>query len=161
MPSPDEPTRRTFGRDAYNVWMATKHTITSPLRWNTLDLRTFGIWSAVAFGAVFVDEDVREIFQKNQNETGCLIADIGNVYGGKEFTVAFSLLTYGAGAVFGAEKVRDTGMMLTDLLLTVLLVQQPLRIVVGRARPFAKEGNLSFNPLTVDDKYVSFVSGHV
>jgi membrane-associated phospholipid phosphatase len=50
--------------------------------------------------------------------------------------------------------------MLSDLLLTVLLVQQPLRMTVGRARPYANEGNLSFNPFTVADKYASFISGH-
>jgi len=140
--------------------MATTHTITSPLRWNTRNLKTFGIWSAAVVGALLVDEDVRALFQRNQSEFGDMVAEIGNLYGSKEFTIALSLLTYGTGVAFGAEKVRDTGIMLTDLLLTVLLVQQPLRIVVGRARPLANEGNLSFNPFTVDDKYASFISGH-
>ena len=50
--------------------------------------------------------------------------------------------------------------MMTEVLLTALLVQQPLRIGVGRARPATGEGHLSFRPFTFDNEYASFVSGH-
>ncbi|UCH84932.1 MAG: phosphatase PAP2 family protein [Candidatus Latescibacterota bacterium] len=159
-PSPGVDSGRSVGRDVANVWKATTHTVTSPFRWDSRDFTRFGIFAGLTVGAVFIDEDVREIFQKNQTDTGDFIAEIGNVYGNGFFAVGLTLLTYGSGAVFGAERVRDTGMMLSDLLLTVLFVQQPLRIIVGRARPYANEGNLSFEPFTVADEYASFVSGH-
>jgi len=40
------------------------------------------------------------------------------------------------------------------------IVQQPLRVIVGRARPYTGLGNTYFKPFSVEDEYASFVSGH-
>jgi membrane-associated phospholipid phosphatase len=85
---------------------------------------------------------------------------VGDVIGSPTYTVSFSLATWGVGAVFGAPKVRETGLMLFEHMIIVGLIQQPLRVIVGRARPRTGEGNTSFDPFTKDDAYASFISGH-
>ena len=50
--------------------------------------------------------------------------------------------------------------MMSALLLTTLLVQQPLRRIVGRARPYTDEDNLTFKPFSVDGIHDSFISGN-
>ena len=44
-----------------------------------------------------------------------------------------SLGTWGVGALFRSPGVRETGMMMVESMLMVGLMQQPLRVIVGRA----------------------------
>jgi hypothetical protein len=60
---------------------------------------------------------------------------VGWWYGSPLFTVPFTLTTYAAGALFDADDVRDTGLMMAESIVLVALIQQPLRIIAGRARP--------------------------
>jgi len=142
------------------IWEAFKYDISSPWRWNSSDLKTFGIGVSATTLAFVVDEDVRDWFKRNYSSFGDTIEDIGYVYGSPAFTVPFSFLTWGAGALFRSPGVRETGMMLVESMLMVGLVQQPLRVMVGRARPSMNQGNLFFNPFTIEDGYASFISGH-
>ena len=51
-------------------------------------------------------------------------------------------------------------MMMMDVLLFVGLVQQPARMIAGRARPELGEGHFSFKPFTTANERASFISGH-
>ncbi len=111
-------------------------------------------------GSYLLEERVRLLLLENRSRTADVLERVGWAYGSPLFTVPASLLTLGAGAAMGDDDVRDTGLMMGELLLSALLVQQPIRIAVGRARPFMDEGHLSFRPFTFGNDYASFISGH-
>lgn len=111
-------------------------------------------------GSFLAEERVRAVFQKNRSGVADVLERVGWWYGTPLFTAPASLLTIGAGALLDDDDVRDTGVLMVQVLLSALLIQQPVRIIVGRARPFTEEGHLSFRPFTFADPYASFVSGH-
>lgn len=119
-----------------------------------------GVAAAATAGSFLVEENVRSVFQQNRSGVADVLERVGWWYGTPLFTVPASLLTLGAGALFDDDELKDTGILMSELLLTVLFVQQPLRIVVGRARPLAGEGHVSFHPFNVHNEYASFLSGH-
>jgi membrane-associated phospholipid phosphatase len=123
-------------------------------RWESSD------WVAVGVVAGATAERVRIAFQKNRSALADVLERVGWWYGTPLFTAPASLLTIGAGALLDDNDVRDTGILMGELLLSALLIQQPVRIIVGRARPFTGEGHLSFRPFTFADPHGSFISGH-
>jgi membrane-associated phospholipid phosphatase len=129
-------------------------------RWESADWVAVGAVAGATAGSLLAEERVRAAFLPNGSGVADVLERVGWAYGSPLFTVPASLLTLGAGALFDADDVRDTGILMSELLLTVLLVQQPLRIVVGRARPLTQEGHLSFRPFTFGNDYASFISGH-
>ncbi len=124
------------------------------------DWLAVGVVAAATAGSFLAEENVRSVFQENRSGIADVLERVGWWYGTPLFTVPASLLTLGAGALFDDEEVKDTGILMSEFLLTALLIQQPLRIVVGRARPLAGEGHVSFHPFNVHNEYASFVSGH-
>jgi membrane-associated phospholipid phosphatase len=146
--------------DTRIIWQGFKHTYTAPARWESPNWRTFGMWTGVSFGAFLLDDEIRDVFRHNQSATGDGIERVGYWYGSPGFTVTASLAGWGLGALFESPVVRETGLMIVESLLMVGLMQQPLRIAFGRARPKTGLGNTHFKPFTVDNNYASFVSGH-
>jgi len=155
-----DSTKMKDGSDVAVIWTALKYDVSSPWRWDASDRKTAVLYTGLVAVAVLVEEDVRGMFQRNQGGFGDTIEEVGYWYGSPGFTAPFSFLTWGAGALFDSPKLRETGMMLVESMLMVGVVQQPLRMIVGRARPSANQGHLSFNPFTVEDEYASFISGH-
>ncbi len=119
-----------------------------------------GIVAGAASGSFLVEEEVRGLFQGHRSGVADALERVGWWYGTPLFTVPASLLTLAGGALFDDDDVRDTGLLMSGVLLSVLFVQQPVRIAVGRARPSAGEGHLSFEPFTFDNSRASFISGH-
>ncbi len=107
-----------------------------------------------------LEEKVRVAFRENRSDVADFLERVGWWYGTPLFTAPASLLTLGAGALFDADEVKDTGLLMSGVLLTALLGQQPVRIMVGRARPYMGEGHLSFDSFNPSNDYASFVSGH-
>ena len=152
--APDDPS------DASMIWKGFTHTYTAPARWQGSDWRTFGIVAGITAGAFLLDDEVRDLFQRNRGTTADSFEGIGYWYGAPGFTVTASFGTWGVGALFRSPGVRETGMMMVESMLMVGLMQQPLRVIVGRARPKAGLGNTHFRPFTSDNDYASFISGH-
>jgi membrane-associated phospholipid phosphatase len=119
-----------------------------------------GVAVGATAGSFFIEESVRAAFQRNRSGAADGLERVGWWYGSPLFTVPASLLTLGAGELLDDEGVKDTGILMSQLLLTVLFVQQPVRIMVGRARPLTAEGHLSFDPFTFNNDHASFISGH-
>jgi membrane-associated phospholipid phosphatase len=151
---------RTVGDDIQLGWEAIEHTLSSPARWNADDWFTFAVVSSTTVASVTFEESVRDVFQAATSDVGDALERVGYWYGSPVFTVPFTVTTYTAGVLFDSDSVRDTGLMMAESLLLVALIQQPLRIVAGRARPHLGLGHLAFRPFTLDGDYASFVSGH-
>ena len=128
--------------------------------WESSDWAAVGVVTAATAGSYLIEERVRVAFQQHRSGVADVLERIGWWYGTPLFTVPASLVTLGAGAAFNNPDVRDTGILMAEVLVSALLIQQPLRIIVGRARPFMNQGHFSFNPFTLSNDYASFVSGH-
>ncbi len=157
----EEPSKQNFSKDVATVFKGTGYTISRPFHWDKRDWRTAVIWAALIGGSLLIEEEVDEFFQKNRSNFGDTVNDIGVKYGAPPFAAGLSLGVYAVGTLIGSPAWRETSIMMFELLLTVGIIQQPLRIITGRARPRANEDNLTFNPLSIKDKYSSFISGHV
>ncbi len=129
-------------------------------RWESEDWLTVGAVAGVAAGSFLLEERVRGAFQENRSGLADFVERVGWWYGTPLFTAPASLLTMGAGVLFDEDEVKDTGLLMSGVLLTALLGQQPLRIAVGRARPYTGEGHLSFDSFNPSNDHASFVSGH-
>lgn len=151
---------RSFSTDMEDVWDAFTHTLSSPGRWDTGEWVAAGLITGGLVASTAIEEDVREWVLGTRGRVGDVFERVGFWYGTPWVTVPASLLTYGAGVAFDSDGVRDTGMMMMDVLLLVGLVQQPARIIAGRARPELGEGHLSFKPFTTANNRGSFISGH-
>jgi membrane-associated phospholipid phosphatase len=136
------------------------HTISAPVHWSGRDLGTLGFVAAATIAAVPVEESVYEHFVENTSDFADGLERVGFYYGSPLFTVPASLAVYGSGLLFRSDRVKETGVMMAEALLLAGLIQQPLRIAVGRARPLAGEGHLSFDPFNASSEYSSFISGH-
>jgi membrane-associated phospholipid phosphatase len=156
----DAAAGRTFSSDMDDVWNAFTHTLSSPSRWDSSDWVTAGLITGGIAGSTFVEDDVRRSIQGSRGRVGDVLERVGFWYGTPLVTVPASLLTYGAGVAFDSDGVRDTGMMMIDVLLLVGLVQQPARMIAGRARPELDKGHFSFKPFTTANDRASFISGH-
>jgi membrane-associated phospholipid phosphatase len=129
-------------------------------RWDSSDWLAVGAVAGVSAGSFLVEEQVRVAFQQHRSGVSDVLERVGFWYGTPLFTVPATLLTLGAGEILNDPDVSDTGVLMSQLLLSALFVQQPIRITVGRARPLTGEGHWSFRPFTLGNDYASFVSGH-
>jgi len=159
-PGAESSADRSFSQDMSDVWDAFTYTLRSPSRWDSDDWLTAGVITVVTVGSTVVEEDFRRAIQGSRGKFGDALERVGFWYGTPWVTVPASLLTFGAGAAFGADGVRDTGLMMMDVLLLVGLVQQPARMIAGRARPETDESHFSFRPFTTSNDRASFISGH-
>ncbi len=151
---------RSLSDDMTAVWDAFTHTLSAPGRWQSEDWLGFGLAAAATTASTTFEEDFRRAMQRSRGRVGDVLERVGFWYGTPWLTVPASLLTYGAGAAFDSDGVRDTGLMMIDVMLLVGLVQQPLRMVAGRARPETGEEHFSFQPFTLANDRASFLSGH-
>jgi hypothetical protein len=159
--APAEATsQRTFGTDMEEVWEAFTYTLSSPSRWDSSEWVAAGLITGGLAASTLFEEDLRRSIQGSRGRAGDVLERVGFCYGTPFVTVPASLMTYGAGVAFGSDGVRDTGMMMIDVLLLVGLVQQPARMIAGRARPETGDGHFSFKPFTTANDRASFISGH-
>jgi membrane-associated phospholipid phosphatase len=128
--------------------------------WEASDWAAVGAATAATVGSYLIEERVRAAFQANRSGVADILERVGWWYGTPLFTVPTTLVTWGTGLALNNTDVRDTGILMAEVLLSALLIQQPLRIAVGRARPFMNEGHFSFRNFTFGNDYASFVSGH-
>ncbi|MCB9259135.1 MAG: phosphatase PAP2 family protein [Ignavibacteriales bacterium] len=152
---------RTLTSDSKIFLNSVGSTLTSPFRWNNNDLITFGGLSVISGLSFLLDDEVRQISLKNQNEVLNGIEPIGYNYGSPVFAFPASVLFYLTGAIVEDDWIRDTGLMLTETIFLIGVIQVPIRIIFGRARPYNNEGNLSFKFLKgIGQDRASFISGH-
>lgn len=161
-PSPDADTTSTATPpDFANPLSTIGHVATSPLRWSGDEWLIAGGVVAVGFASATLDDEVRAAMRRNNSGLNDGIREIGYDYGAPEFAGPAAIGFYLVGAVTGNAWIRGTGLMLIESMVTIGLVQIPARIIAGRARPRADEGNASFNLFKgADQNHASFISGH-
>ncbi len=159
---PESGYERSVSNDILNSAQCVGFVLSSPLRWNGTDaLLAGGI--TLGFGSgVLLDDEVRSLVLRNHstfNDDG--IVPLGNTYATVFYAGPSALALYLSGVAFKNQWMRETGQMLLEGVATIGILQVPLSIATGRARPLLNEGNTSFKLFGgTDEDRASFFSGH-
>ena len=137
------------------------HALSSPARWDSHDLMLLGGVAAGTITAVLLDDECRELMQRNQSPFNDALDEVGYTYGAPQFAAPLSILMYLTGLIANNDWTRETGLMLISTLSTAAVIQIPSRMIAGRARPNANLGNASFDLFGGTAQHrASFISGH-
>ena len=136
--------------------------LTTPLRWNGKDAIIAGGFVLGTAGSFLLDDEVRDLVQRNKSKLNTdLLVNAGHYYSTVLYVGPAAVLFYFSGAAFNNSWIRKTGQMLIEAVVITGIIQVPLSITIGRARPFFNEGNNSFKLFAgTDDNRASFFSGH-
>ena len=152
---------RSFSDDGSLFINSVAGTFSSPFNWKANDLYYAGGFLVLSAGSFLLDDEVRKVFLNNRNKTFDNLETIGYNYGAPLYTISGSLLIYTSGALFDNNWLRNTGLMLTETIVVIGIIQIPSRIIFGRARPYTESGNSSFKFLKgLGQERASFISGH-
>jgi hypothetical protein len=158
---PASDSSATVGGDLLDMGRVVLHLLGSPLRWEMNDVVAAGLFLGLNGGAILLDDEVRTLVGRNHSSFNDALKPVGNGYATVLYMGPAALGLYLAGVLVEDPWIRRTGQMLVETVLAIGVLQVPLSITVGRARPFLDEGNLSFKLFagTSDDR-ASFFSGH-
>jgi membrane-associated PAP2 superfamily phosphatase len=157
MDSPSDPDR--FSNLPRLLWDDAGHVVTAPARWDRSDWTTAGISVAAVLGTgLLLDHSVDKFMLNHANASSDRLArDVQNLGSTPSVVIAGGI--YLAGVAFKDPEVRATGIdTMVTMGLANLLLTLPLKVVVGRSRPYAEKGSTDFHPLNGGE---SFPSGHV
>jgi len=137
------------------------HTISSPLRWQSNDLIMLGGFAAATATSFLLDDEVRIVMLKNHDRVYDHLANVGFSYGAPQYAAPGAIAFYLSGLIADNKWLRTTGLMMTESLLIIGIIQIPARIIAGRARPLTGDKNTSFELLKGSGQFrSSFISGH-
>ena len=131
------------------------HVATAPLRWEGADWAKFGLGVAAIGGAILLDEDLREIVDRNNTGAVRKTANAVSPFG-SEYSFGTLGAFYLAGKLLKDEKamaVAEDG--LASSLIAAGVISPILKATIGRRRPSQTESTFSR-----DGAGVSFPSGH-
>lgn len=158
---PKDDSLKTMSCDFTNYKHSVGKVLSSPLNWTSSDFIKVGGFVAISAGSFLLDQEVNKIFIDNRSETLDKLEPIGYFYGSPVSTFPSALAMYFSGVVFENNWLRKTGLMLTETITLIGIIQIPSRIIFGRARPYIGENNNSFVFLSgLKQERASFISGH-
>ncbi len=151
----------TVGSDFSMSLHSVGHSLTSPLRWEKADLPWIGVFVGGTVTAFLLDNEVRSVMLKNKSNFSDRVEQIGYSYGAPQYAGAASVACYISGAVVDNTWLRETGLMMTEMVVTAGIIQFPIKIMAGRSRPETNEGSNKFKPFKgIAQERGSFFSGH-
>ncbi len=152
---------RTIGDDISAFSRSVGYVLSSPFNWEANDFYNAAGFLLLSAGSFLLDDEVRKVFLTNRNNTFDKLGPVGYAYGAPQNAVAGALLIYFSGVASSNNWLRNTGLMLTETLVVIGVIQVPARIIFGRARPYTGYGNTSFNLFKgLEQDKASFISGH-
>ena len=136
--------------------------LTTPLRWSGKDALVAGSVVLGTAGAFLLDDEARDLSLRNHSAFAeDVLVEVGHTFSTVLYMGPSALALYFSGVALENQWMRETGQMLTEAVITAGIVQMPVSITVGRARPFFNEGNTSFRAFAgSNDDRASFFSGH-
>jgi len=131
-----------------------------PFSWNQDNWLIVGSLFLAVGGIYCVDEDLREIYQKNRNEVADAIFKGAKQVGEVKIMFPAMALTALAGYIAKDEKTVDTGMLCLKSSFLALSVTQILQLTAQRQKPYKEEGKQFWNGNGISFFRDSFPSGH-
>ncbi|MCB0732353.1 MAG: phosphatase PAP2 family protein, partial [Ignavibacteriae bacterium] len=111
-------------------------------------------------GLMTVDKEVNQEVIKNNNNFQDGFTKIGKYYGEGYAMAGIPLIVYGSGLIFNSKSFRTTGRLLIESLAAAGLTTSLLKILIGRSRPYANDGEYKFNFFETKNIKNSLPSGH-
>jgi membrane-associated phospholipid phosphatase len=132
----------------------------SPARWSRRDVASLG--GILGVGGLFYlfDEDVRTAFQDGRTSASNDVSGFISNFGDGFVLTAALLGFYAAGERSGRPSWQRTALLGLESLGSTALIVLGSKLVIGRARPRAREGSHSFKPFSFGNTYYSMPSGH-
>lgn len=152
--------RKNISSDGIITLRTIKTIYKAPLNWTYKDILTSGVITTGIGMLYLYDEEISSWFvYKNANAIKVL-KEFGWYYGSPENHFAINGGFYLYGLFFNNKEVRKTGLLLISSTAATGILQTILKKLIGRARPLRGEGKASFRPLSRENSYYSFPSGH-
>jgi membrane-associated phospholipid phosphatase len=136
------------------------HSYSRPAHWKGDDWLTFGAIT-VATGITHLYEDqFNNYFAEQGKSIPTSLKEFGFYFGKPLTNYGLTGGVYALGLITDNDKIRHTGILLISSASAAGIIQSVSKTLVGRARPSAGEGKLSFHPISNEPSYHSFPSGH-
>ncbi len=158
-------------KDISSVWSLLKydakmtahgigHAYSRPFHWDSKDLQKLTTFAIGAFAISLVDEDVNDLFARNQDDVPRTVRDVGFGFGKPNNFFMINAGLYGFGLITKNESIRKTSVLIISSAITSGVIQSISKTAFGRARPESGLGYNSFNPFSSEAYEHSFPSGH-
>jgi hypothetical protein len=124
------------------------------------DLKKPGLLVAGSLLGMTCDNTFKSIAERNKVEVDGKTIEFVNNYGNLYYQLGISGSIYAIGLISDSKKLRNTARLTVESFIVSGLITTVLKSIIGRARPYAKEGNQSYHWFQTNDAYLSFPSGH-
>jgi membrane-associated phospholipid phosphatase len=132
---------------------------TAPAKWDGDDFLALAAAAGATGLLLAFDREIFDWIQDGKTEASLDASSVISKFGNGGYLTAFLAVLYGGGEIFDSRSVRKTALVGFESFLAASAMVMAIKIVVGRARPYANEGPGSFHPFSFKGRYVSFVSG--
>ncbi len=159
-PQPEMTRWQMLKYDGASALGGLKHAYTQPFKWKERDWATFGTIISGSILLIAIDEPANDYFTNQSEGVPHIIKESGFRFGKPLINYGLTTGVYALGLITKDEKIRKTGVLLIASATAGGILQTVSKTLVGRARPTAEEGNLSFRFNSSEAAYHSFPSGH-
>ncbi len=147
--------------NAQLFWEDSKNIISKPFHWDSDDLLTFGSLVAVTAGSVFLDKDIKEWANNNDQYKNSFAFEFGRFYGQGYTAAILSGGAYLSGLIFKDNKLKKIGFELFETLVFAGALTTAIKYSFGRERPTIANDPFVFEPFSFKGfDFRSFSSGH-
>jgi len=132
----------------------------SPFTASSSDWQKIGITVGTTGMLFYIDPEIKEFAQSNQNKTNDWIFKIDNTFN-KEYVIISTSSLYISGLLFKHRGLRRTGLYAMEAAFVASSITATLKYIFGRSRPYLDDGQLTFRFLGGSrERYRSLPSGH-
>ena len=136
------------------------YTYSAPSRWDGKDMLMLGGLVLGTAALSFVDQPVRNFWQRHDNRFLDGVERVGYHYGKPYTAVGITAGFYFTGMIFRDQWAKETGLILGASIFSSSIMMSVLKNAAGRARPGPDIGNMEFDPFSESPAFHAFPSGH-
>lgn len=145
--------------DLNYIFQTSKEYLTGQKKINSNDIKTIGAITIIVSASTIFDDDIKKFSQQYFDSTNFLFRNFDSYYH-IEFMSATVLGLYLFGNLADNSGTRQLSVKLLTSSLLTGVTTLGLKSLFGRSRPFAANSQYEFNWFEVNDKFLSFPSGH-
>jgi len=134
--------------------------LASPLQWGARDWMKFGLVVGGTTSLFFVDKEVKNFAQKNQNGVASKFASVGNFVGDPIYMFPSVGAFYLYGYLANDGKARRASLLALESLTITGAFTSGIKILARRHRPNSGHSPTNWDGPTMNGENVSFCSGH-
>ena len=154
----------SFAQNNYNstqFFSEGKDLLSSPFHWEADDFLILGLSSAAAYGAVYLDKDIKSQIQTTRSETTSFPILLGRLYGEPLTPLILGSIYLVSGNSTGNEKNKKIGFEFLQTTAYSVGLTIILKYIFGRERPTTTDDPFLFDPISFrNNDFLSFPSGH-